>query len=127
MITWFRLALTSCLCSERKRLKWSSPALTMMRSGSRLGLRWLLALLGLALAGGIAFLSLGRWVSTGAAAPVSADVIVALGGDDGGRVSQSGLLHRAGYAPFLMLTAAVVRRELLATLAIMGIASPEVM
>lgn len=59
----------------------------------------------LVLAGVAAFLWLGRWVASGAAAPVQANVIVALGGDYDNRTTQAALLYRAGYAPFVMLTA----------------------
>ena len=57
------------------------------------------------LAGLAVFLWLGRWVASGAAAPVQANVIVALGGDYDNRTTQAALLYRAGYAPFVMLTA----------------------
>ena len=65
----------------------------------------LLLALCLVLAGVAAFLWLGRWVASGAAAPVQANVIVALGGDYDNRTTQAALLYRAGYAPFVMLTA----------------------
>ena len=65
----------------------------------------LLLALCLGLAGVAAFLWLGRWVASGAAAPVQANVIVALGGDYDNRTTQAALLYRAGYAPFVMLTA----------------------
>ena len=65
----------------------------------------LLLALCLVLAGVAAFLWLGRWVASGAARPVQANVIVALGGDYDNRTTQAALLYRAGYAPFVMLTA----------------------
>lgn len=68
----------------------------------------LLLALCLGLAGVAVFLWLGRWVASGAAAPVQANVIVALGGDYDHRTTQAAQLYRAGYAPFVMLTAVEV-------------------
>lgn len=50
------------------------------------------------------FRSLGAWVAGAAAAPVRADLIVSLGGDDGHRVKKSAELFRAGYATSVLIT-----------------------
>lgn len=64
------------------------------------------ALLAVFVAGlmGIGFRSLGAWLAGGAAAPVTSDVIVALGGDDGHRVKKVVELFRAGYADTVLIT-----------------------
>lgn len=53
---------------------------------------------------GLGFRSLGVWVAAGAAPPVRADVIVALGGDDGHRVRKVAEVFRAGYASTVLIS-----------------------
>lgn len=50
------------------------------------------------------FRLLGIWVSSGAGTPVRADLIVALGGDDGHRASKVAELFRAGHANTVLIT-----------------------
>jgi len=50
------------------------------------------------------FRSLGVWMADGAAAPERADLIVALGGDDGHRIKKSAELFQAGFAPAVLVT-----------------------
>lgn len=83
-----------------------------MAAGSRLAAganRWavLVGLLLVAVAVvllGLGFRLLGVWISTGAAAPVRADVVVALGGDDGYRTRKVAEVFRAGYANTVLIT-----------------------
>lgn len=49
-------------------------------------------------------LNLGRWLSAPAGQPMQADVIVALGGDEGERVKTALSLYQAGYAKYILLT-----------------------
>ena len=68
-------------------------------------LRWLgaSALLGCAaLAGG--FLYAGQFLAASSQAPAKADLLVALGGDDGARANGTLGLYRAGFAPRILLT-----------------------
>lgn len=51
-----------------------------------------------------AFASAGYWLQAPAQAPVQADAIVVLGGDDGDRSTTALRLYRAGYASLLVLT-----------------------
>lgn len=53
---------------------------------------------------GLGLRSLGVLVAAGAATPVRADVIVALGGDDGHRVRKVAEVFRAGYANTVLIT-----------------------
>jgi uncharacterized SAM-binding protein YcdF (DUF218 family) len=53
---------------------------------------------------GVGFRSLGLWVATGAASPIRADVIVALGGGDGHRIRKVAEVFRAGYANTVLIT-----------------------
>lgn len=48
--------------------------------------------------------SLGVWMAGGAAAPERADLIVALGGDDGHRIKKSAELFLAGFASAVLIT-----------------------
>ncbi len=50
------------------------------------------------------FLNLGRWVAAGAVAPERADVLVAMGGDDGFRIRKVTALFAQGYAPRVLVT-----------------------
>jgi uncharacterized SAM-binding protein YcdF (DUF218 family) len=52
----------------------------------------------------LAFLGAGRFLSSPAQAPRSADIILALGGDNGDRVAVAARLYSQGYAPRVMLT-----------------------
>jgi len=47
---------------------------------------------------------LGYWLSAPAELPVSADIIVALGGDEGDRVKMAAKLYKKGYAKKILLT-----------------------
>lgn len=49
-------------------------------------------------------LNLGNWLSSPAGQPMQADVIVSLGGDEGGRVVTALSLYQAGYAKHILLT-----------------------
>jgi uncharacterized SAM-binding protein YcdF (DUF218 family) len=69
--------------------------------------RWpkaLAALLLLTTVAVLRFLGLGRWVSAGTSAPERADLLVALGGDDGARVRKVAALVQGGYAPTVLIT-----------------------
>lgn len=72
------------------------------------GRRWLFVwmLVAVLLLAGVAaaFRALGGLVAAGAAAPERADVIVALGGDDGHRIRKAASLFAAGYAPTVLIT-----------------------
>jgi uncharacterized SAM-binding protein YcdF (DUF218 family) len=73
-------------------------------SGRR-ALRWLAAafvLLGVLLI--VAILEAGHFLSAPAQSPVKADLIAALGGDNGARADRMLQLYRAGYANKLLLT-----------------------
>lgn len=50
------------------------------------------------------FRVLGVWVAAGARAPVSADLVVVLGGEDGHRVKKGVEVFRSGFAPSVLLT-----------------------
>lgn len=52
----------------------------------------------------LGFRSLGVWVAAGAVVPIKANVIVALGGDDGYRAKKVAELFRAGYADTVLIT-----------------------
>lgn len=52
----------------------------------------------------LSFLGLGRWVSVGTSLPERADLLVALGGDDGARVRKVAALVQGGYAPTVLIT-----------------------
>jgi uncharacterized SAM-binding protein YcdF (DUF218 family) len=52
----------------------------------------------------LSFIGLGRWVSAGASVPERADLLVALGGDDGARVQKVAALVKGGYAPIVLIT-----------------------
>ncbi len=49
-------------------------------------------------------LNLGNWLSSPAGQPMQADIIVALGGDEGERVKTVLSLYQAGYAKYILLT-----------------------
>jgi uncharacterized SAM-binding protein YcdF (DUF218 family) len=67
-------------------------------------LRWLIAI-ALALAALVtAFLGAGRFLAAPAQAPVRADLLVSLGGDDGGRSDRALELYRQGFAGRILLT-----------------------
>ncbi|HXX84537.1 MAG TPA: YdcF family protein [Casimicrobiaceae bacterium] len=66
---------------------------------------WLVvALVVTACAGVYAIRHAGYWLQAPAQAPVRADAIVVLGGDDGARALRGLQLYRDGYAPLLVLT-----------------------
>ena len=66
---------------------------------------WLLALALLAAAAGVAgFREAGNFLVAPAQQPVKADLILALGGDSGGRVVTVAELYRQGYAPAIFLS-----------------------
>lgn len=50
------------------------------------------------------FLGAGHFLEAPAQSPVKADLLVALGGDDGGRALVVSELYRKGYAPVILLT-----------------------
>ncbi len=62
----------------------------------------LLLLAAVALAGG--FLGAGHFLEAPAQAPAKADLIAALGGDNGGRADKVLELYRKGFAPVVLLT-----------------------
>ena len=69
--------------------------------------RWpkaLAALLLLTTVAVLCFLGLGHWVSAGTSLPVRAELLVALGGDDGARVRKVAALVQGGYAPTVLIT-----------------------
>ncbi len=69
--------------------------------------RWPKALAALLLVTTVAvpgFLGLGRWVSADTSSPERADLLVALGGDDGARVRKVAALVQGGYAPTVLIT-----------------------
>lgn len=69
----------------------------------RFKLRWIaLPLLGVLLVWCVA--SVGRFPSSPAQAPEKADIIIALGGDTGGRVRMAQSLFAEDYAPRILLT-----------------------
>jgi len=51
-----------------------------------------------------AFLQAGNYLSSPAQSPERSDIILALGGDNGGRVVMAARLYKQGYAPRVMLT-----------------------
>jgi len=51
-----------------------------------------------------AFLQAGSYLSGPAQAPVRADVILVLDGDNGDRIAMASRLYHQGYAPYIMLT-----------------------
>ena len=68
-------------------------------------LRWLGVFALLCIAALIAgILRAGYFLEATAHAPVKADLMVALGGDDGGRVNSTVELYRKGFAPLVLLT-----------------------
>ena len=74
---------------------------------SALTRRWpkaLAALLLVAIVAILGFLGLGRWVAAGTSLPERADLLVALGGDDGARVRKVAALVQGGYAPTVLIT-----------------------
>lgn len=52
----------------------------------------------------VGFLQAGSFLSSPAQSPVQADIILALGGDNGERVAMAARLYHQGYAPRVMLT-----------------------
>lgn len=52
----------------------------------------------------LAFLQAGRYLSSPGQAPKKADVVLALGGDNGDRIAVAARLYHQGYAPRVMLT-----------------------
>lgn len=68
-------------------------------------IRWIGAFLLLGFIGITAcFLGAGHFLEAPAQAPVKADLLVALGGDDGGRANGVVELYRKGFAPMVLLT-----------------------
>jgi uncharacterized SAM-binding protein YcdF (DUF218 family) len=65
---------------------------------------WLLALLLLGAALVFAFLNAGRFLEAPAQVPRKADLLAALGGDNGGRAHRTLELYRDGFAPRVLLT-----------------------
>jgi uncharacterized SAM-binding protein YcdF (DUF218 family) len=66
--------------------------------------RWLIAITFVLTALVMAFLSAGRFLAAPARAPVKSDLLVSLGGDDGGRSDRALELYKKGYAPRILLT-----------------------
>lgn len=52
----------------------------------------------------VAFFQAGSYLGSPAQSPVQADIILALGGDNGERVAMAARLYHQGYAPRVMLT-----------------------
>jgi uncharacterized SAM-binding protein YcdF (DUF218 family) len=52
----------------------------------------------------LAFLHAGQYLGAPAQKPEKADLIVALGGDNGGRVHKAAILFKEGFAPLVLLT-----------------------
>ena len=73
-----------------------------MRIGK--GLRWLIAIVLVFTAMVVAFLGAGRFLASPAQAPVRADLLVSLGGDDGARSDRVLELYQQGYAGRILLT-----------------------
>jgi uncharacterized SAM-binding protein YcdF (DUF218 family) len=66
--------------------------------------RWLIAITFVLTVLVMAFLSAGRFLAAPARAPVKSDLLVSLGGDDGGRSDRALELYKKGYAPRILLT-----------------------
>jgi len=71
---------------------------------TRKALRWLLAIILVLAAFAAAFLGAGRFLAAPAQAPVQADLLVSLGGDNGGRADRALELYKQGYARRILLT-----------------------
>lgn len=52
----------------------------------------------------VAFFQAGSFLSSPAQSPARADIILALGGDNGDRIAMAAQLYHQGYAPHIMLT-----------------------